>query len=183
MSTIGHVGPVRLLIADDDAAFRTLTVARAIDVARPRSLAVHEAENGAEATRIAVHRRPHIALLDVNMPRLGGIEAAITLRDLLPQLRLALYTADPRACRTRARDLRLPLFDKRDVQEAIGWVEAQVDACRASTPLQRHGLECSACGYGIARAVLPPRCPMCRREETWVDARRPVSGARAAAWL
>lgn len=165
------MGPVRLLIADDNEAFRTLTAARALDAAGTLALTVHEAEDGAEAMRIAVHRRPQIALLDVNMPRLGGVEAAIALRDLLPQLRLALYTADPRAHHARARDLRLPLFDKLALQDAIDWVEAQVEACRASTPLRRYGLECSACGYGIARAVSPARCPMCGREGTWVDGR------------
>lgn len=173
------MGPVRLLIADDDEVFRTLTAARALDAAGPLVLAVHEAEDGAEATRIAVHRRPQIALLDVNMPRLGGFEAAITVRDLLPELRLALYTADPDVHRARAHDARLPLFDKLELQAAIAWVEAQAEACRAHRPLQRHGLECAACGYGIARAVAPPRCPMCRREGTWVDGRRPAAVAHA----
>jgi rubrerythrin len=32
----------------------------------------------------------------------------------------------------------------------------------------RLGLTCSACGYGIARATPPERCPMCQREATWL---------------
>jgi rubrerythrin len=33
---------------------------------------------------------------------------------------------------------------------------------------QKLSLECSACGYGASRAEPPERCPMCRREGTWV---------------
>lgn len=171
--------PIRLLIADDDRAFRTLTAGLALEAGGGVPLAVHEADDGAEATRIALHRRLHVALLDVNMPRLDGIEAAIALRDVLPQLRVALYTADPRAHHGRARALRLPLFDKLELDDAVDWVTAQVRACASSEPQQRQGLECSACGYGIARAVGPPSCPMCRAEGTWVEARPPAADRRA----
>ena len=29
-------------------------------------------------------------------------------------------------------------------------------------------LECSACGYGIARSAPPERCPMCHSEDAWL---------------
>src|SRR5690242_3053036 len=95
-------GPqVQLLLADDDADMRSLLVASARD--RITSLAALEAQDGAEAVQIGLQQRPQIALLDVNMPKLGGIEAALTLRALHPQMRLALHTADPRTHRERAR--------------------------------------------------------------------------------
>jgi rubrerythrin len=32
---------------------------------------------------------------------------------------------------------------------------------------QKLSLECSACGYGIARAEPPERCPMCQAVDSW----------------
>lgn len=33
------------------------------------------------------------------------------------------------------------------------------------------GLECGMCGYGVARATPPERCPMCQRKGPWVRSR------------
>jgi hypothetical protein len=30
-------------------------------------------------------------------------------------------------------------------------------------------LECEICGYGIACATAPERCPMCQSEDAWID--------------
>jgi endogenous inhibitor of DNA gyrase (YacG/DUF329 family) len=35
-------------------------------------------------------------------------------------------------------------------------------------PDQKLSLECSTCGYGVARSTPPERCPMCRGEATWI---------------
>jgi hypothetical protein len=43
--------------------------------------------------------------LDINMARVGGIDAAIVFRGLLPQLRLALYSGDAGMHRERAEYL------------------------------------------------------------------------------
>jgi rubrerythrin len=32
----------------------------------------------------------------------------------------------------------------------------------------RVALACSVCGYGIALASPPDRCPMCQQEDTWI---------------
>ena len=58
----------------------------------------------------------------LNMPLVDGIEAAIVLRELLPQLRLALYSGDTDVHRERAHDLGLPLFDKSDLDRATQWI-------------------------------------------------------------
>jgi CheY-like chemotaxis protein len=75
---------VQLLLADDDAMLRSLVAARVRSTVT--ALAVLEAKDGAEAIQLGLQQRPQIALIDVNMPRVGGIEAAITLRDLQPQM-------------------------------------------------------------------------------------------------
>jgi CheY-like chemotaxis protein len=161
-----------LLLADDDAGVRSLVAARARETVE--ALAVLEAEDGREAMRIGLEQRPQIALLDVNMPGLGGVEVALELRELQPQMRLALQTADPLRHRDRARAYRLPLFDKLDLDRAVAWLEAQArwwtEAPLRPRRLQKLSLACSACGYGIARSTPPERCPLCQGEGTWIHA-------------
>ena len=89
-----------LLVADDEPSLRFLLASRARQAVD--SLVVLEAEDGAEAVQIGLRHRPALALLDVQMPRLGGIEAAATLRGLHPSIRVALCTPDPGAHRGRA---------------------------------------------------------------------------------
>jgi rubrerythrin len=41
---------------------------------------------------------------------------------------------------------------------------------------QKHSLECTVCGYGVARRVPPERCPMCQSRAAWThSAWRPFS--------
>jgi CheY-like chemotaxis protein len=163
---------VKLLLADDDARIRSLLASRARDTVE--AIAVLEAEDGAEAVRLGLRQQPQIALLDVNMPRLGGIEVALALRELQPRMRVALQTADPHAHRDLARAHRLPLFDKLELDRALSWLEVQVRSCADGRPSprtpQKRSLECSSCGYGIVSSTPPARCPMCQAEGAWIHA-------------
>lgn len=163
---------IQLLLAGGDTRMRSRLVSCARDAVE--AIAVLEAEDGAEAIQLGLQRRPQIALLDVAMPKVGGIEVAITLRGLQPEMRLALQTADPRAHRDLARAYRLPLFDKVELERALSWLEVQVQSCAADEPgprlPQKRSLECSSCGYGICRARAPERCPMCQAEGGWIHA-------------
>jgi CheY-like chemotaxis protein len=115
--------PVGLLIADDDAGARSLLAGRTRETVE--RVAVSEATDGAEAIRVALQQRPRIALLDCELPLLGGIGVALVLRELLPGLRVALQTADPAAHSDRARELCLPLFDKVELGHALRWLDRQ----------------------------------------------------------
>jgi CheY-like chemotaxis protein len=132
-------GPIGLLIADDDAALRSLVAAHALEAVE--ALAVYEAADGAEAIQLGLQRRPQLALLDVSKPRLGGFEVALVLRELLPGLRLALHTGDPAAHSDSARELCLPLFDKLESGHVLRWLENQARHWSA-WPL--HGLDAAA---------------------------------------
>src|SRR5919106_2040434 len=140
--------PIRILVADDDAAARSLLGACAREIGG--EIAVLEAEDGAEAVQLGLQERPEIALLDVNMPRLGGIETAMTLRELQPRMRIALQTGDPRTHRERARQELLPLFGKLELDDTLTWLHAQVQWVTQSEPEPRvsrkHSLRCGACG-------------------------------------
>lgn len=162
--------PVRLLVAGDDQLARSLLAPGARQIVG--EIAVLEAADGAEAIQLGLQQRPEIALLDVHMPRLGGIEAAITLRDLLPRMRLALQSRDPLVHRDRAREHRLPLFGKLELDRTLAWLRAQVESFGELQPeraAQKRSLVCDECGYGILRATPPGWCPMCGAENAWVD--------------
>jgi CheY-like chemotaxis protein len=160
---------VALLLADDEPSVRTAFAARANRAIE--RLTVLEAADGAQAVRIGVQQRPCLALLDIQMPCLGGIEAALTLRELDPDIALALYSADPAVHRKRAREEGFPVFHKLDLEEPLQWLKLQVrtllEPPRAR--LQRHAFECSVCRYGAVRPAPPERCPMCQREGTWTE--------------
>ena len=114
---------MRILIADDEASFRTLLALKLRDSIA--GVEVIEAIDGAEAVQLGLQQHPRIALLDVSMPRLGGVDAALTLRNLQPAMEIALQSGDAEEHRVRATDLGLPLFDKRDLEKPLAWIEAR----------------------------------------------------------
>jgi CheY-like chemotaxis protein len=52
---------------------------------------------GAEAIAAAQTFRPELAVLDLNLPVLGGLEAAVQIRRFDPQMRLVALSADARS--------------------------------------------------------------------------------------
>lgn len=168
---------VQLLVADDDALTRSWFALWAREAGG--GIVVLEAEDGAEAIQLGLQQNPDVALLDINMPRLGGIEAAVTLRQLQPRMRLGLHTGDPRTHQERANEQGLPLFSKLELERTLAWLRAQVQWC-IETGLEpevqnKRSFVCGACGYGALRVGAPERCPMCQAENAWVPApwRRP----------
>lgn len=164
--------PLRLLVADDDPLERSLLASFARETVG--EIVVLQAEDGAEAIQIGLQNRPEIGLLDVNMPRLGGIEAALTLRELQPGMRLALQTGDPLTHRERAREERLPLFGKLELDHTLAWLRAQAEWLVRTDPEpmapRKRTLVCAACGYGILRPTPPEQCPMCQAQNAWIPA-------------
>jgi CheY-like chemotaxis protein len=124
---------IRILIADDEASFRSLLATQLRDSFA--DVEVLEASDGAEAVQLGLQQDPRIALLDVSMPRLGGVEAALALRSLRPAMEIALQSGDAEAHRERATDLGLPLFDKRDPEQPLAWIEARARTDRARPPI------------------------------------------------
>jgi two-component system response regulator DesR len=164
-----------LLLADDDDGVRALlgSVLRAVDGVA----VVLEARDGAEALELASERVFDVAVLDLNMPRVDGIEAAGALRSLQPSLLIALHSSDPELLRRRAAGLELPLFDKVELDGLVDWVERAAregravggrTAAVASMP-PNADLCCARCGYGIVRRTAPGHCPMCGGESDWAE--------------
>ncbi|MCS7475297.1 response regulator [Umezawaea endophytica] len=82
--------PVRILLADDHALVRRGV--RLILDNEPDLTVVGEAGDGAEAISMARAERPDLAILDIAMPRLTGLQAARELSRLMPDLRILILT-------------------------------------------------------------------------------------------
>ncbi|HSC49875.1 MAG TPA: response regulator transcription factor [Gaiellaceae bacterium] len=85
----------RILIADDHAIVRS-GLRRVLDT-KPDLEVVAEAEDGAEAVEKALREDVHLAILDVAMPRLTGIQAAAELHRRKPELKtliLSMYDSE-----------------------------------------------------------------------------------------
>jgi CheY-like chemotaxis protein len=66
-----------VLIVDDDQFIRKLIATTLEDVSE---FELHEAADGVEAVEVARRERPSLVFLDVDMPRLNGIDACRRLR-------------------------------------------------------------------------------------------------------
>ncbi|MBM7567562.1 response regulator [Paenibacillus sacheonensis] len=82
----------RLLIADDEALERE-GLEWIVNRMLPDTFEILHAENGRRAIEQAEERRPHIVLMDVQMPGIQGLEALREIRALLPGVKLVLVTA------------------------------------------------------------------------------------------
>jgi DNA-binding NarL/FixJ family response regulator len=80
----------RILVADDHPIVRS-GLKTVLD-AQPDLEVVAEASDGAEAVRKALSSDAHLAILDVAMPKLTGIQAAAELHKRKPELKLLMLS-------------------------------------------------------------------------------------------
>jgi two-component system NarL family response regulator len=86
----GTGDPIRVLVVDDHALFR-----RGLEMVlqqEPDIDVVGEAEDGAEAIQKAVETTPDIVLMDVRMPKRGGIDATMAIKDSVPSTKIIMLT-------------------------------------------------------------------------------------------
>ncbi len=85
------MSPIRLILADDHVMLRQGTLAM---LARESDLTVvGEANDGAEAVRLAETLRPDVVVMDVRMPGMNGIEATRQIRNRWPSVQVLVLTA------------------------------------------------------------------------------------------
>ena len=82
--------PIRIVLADDHAMIRQglklILVTEGFEV-------VGEASNGLEAVNLCERLRQGVAILDISMPLLNGLDAAREILKLHPQTKIILLTA------------------------------------------------------------------------------------------
>jgi two-component system, NarL family, response regulator len=81
---------IRVLIADDHPIVRH-GLARMIDLTDGMEV-VAEAETGVEAVRLFRQHQPDVALIDLRMPEMNGVDAIIAIREEFPNAQIAILT-------------------------------------------------------------------------------------------
>jgi CheY-like chemotaxis protein len=163
-----------ILIADDDPSMRFLLALELRNTIA--GVEILQAADGTDAVELGLRHHPHIALLDVCMPRLSGIEAAWILRKAQPEMKVALQSGDAAEHRDDAVVVGIQLCDKHDLEQQLAWIKASTSAAfppAARLPMaERAGStreqRCSRCSYRISSRTTPPRCPMCQTSNPWI---------------
>ena len=102
---------IRVLLVDDHTVVRECLAAALGSSSDVR--VVGEAGDGITAIELAMSLRPDVAVIDITMPGLSGVEVARRLHANLPQTRVLVLTMHERRCWrrksvTRARHPRVP---------------------------------------------------------------------------
>jgi DNA-binding NarL/FixJ family response regulator len=82
--------PIRILLVDDDAFF--LNSLEALLTVEPGLEIVGKAASGQEALAVAALAEPDVAVIDVLMPTMSGIECARLLQERHPKARVILIS-------------------------------------------------------------------------------------------
>ncbi|MBM2832484.1 MAG: two component transcriptional regulator, LuxR family [Dehalococcoidia bacterium] len=82
---------IRVLLADDHNVLREGM--RSLLLQEKDMLVVGEASNGAEAVKLAADLTPDVALMDIVMPELNGIEATKQIKKISPTTAVLILTA------------------------------------------------------------------------------------------
>jgi DNA-binding NarL/FixJ family response regulator len=84
------MSPLRLLLADDHTLVRAGL--RALLDGMDGVSVVAEADNGEQAVALALEHAPDVALLDITMPGINGLQAAERILAQLPQTRVIILS-------------------------------------------------------------------------------------------
>lgn len=82
---------IRVLLADDHAVVRQ-GIRRFLEEADDIEV-VAEAGDGREAVRLVEEHQPDVAVLDIRMPEVTGVEATRRIRERFPHVRVLILTA------------------------------------------------------------------------------------------
>jgi NarL family two-component system response regulator LiaR len=83
--------PIRVLLVDDHAVVRKGL--KALFEREPGIEVAGEAEDGEQAVRMVDRLRPDVILMDLEMPRMGGVEASGRISDVYPDTKIVVLTS------------------------------------------------------------------------------------------
>jgi two-component system response regulator NreC len=84
------VPQIRILLADDHTIIRSGL--KLLLEQQPDFKVIAEAKDGREAVQLATAHRPNVAVLDIGMPQLNGIEAARQILAAAPETRVVILS-------------------------------------------------------------------------------------------
>lgn len=82
--------PLKILLVDDEAYFR-LFVGKVMH--QSLHCTVEEARDGQEAINHCQNSNPDLIIMDINMPRMNGVQALISIRALKPNTPIIMLTS------------------------------------------------------------------------------------------
>lgn len=85
-----NAGPKRVMLVDDHTVVRRGI--RSLIESVPGWIVCAEASDGHEAVRIAAEANPDIVVMDISMPKIGGVDATLQLRKVLPSVEVLILT-------------------------------------------------------------------------------------------
>jgi DNA-binding NarL/FixJ family response regulator len=159
-------GAIRVVIADDQTLVREglslmLGLLEGIDV-------VGVAEDGEQAVALVLSEHPDVALLDLRMPRVDGVEAARRIRAQAPLVEVVVLTtyADDEsvvsALRAGARGYLTKDASSEEIERAIR--DAVCGRTRLDPAVQERLVEMVTSGPATQPAAAPPGGPLTERE-------------------
>ena len=155
---------LRVLIADDERPARRFLANLLADCAEVE--VVGEASNGQEAVDLIEHLKPDLALLDLQMPELGGLDAArMVAAGALPAIVFVTafdqYAVE--AFELNAVDYLLKPVERDRLRAAVDRARERL---RAAAPERARTLSAAATAFDAAtRRAFLDRIPVRRRDE------------------
>jgi DNA-binding NarL/FixJ family response regulator len=155
---------IRVMLADDHATVRE---ALAVLVnSQPDMEVIAQAGNGDEAVERAREARPDVAVLDVSMPAMNGLEVTTVLRDALPATRILMLTRHgeyhhvQELLRAGANGYVLKQSSSDELLQAIRVVasgKSFLDPLVAGQIAQHYAADAEMRPHGVIREELSPR--------------------------
>lgn len=144
---------IRILIAEDMHLLREALVG--LLSTEPDMVVVAQVADGARIVPSAVEHEPDVAIIDIGLPGLDGVEAAIALRAALPACRVVILTA-----------LTAPGQLRRALQAQVaGFLPKDVRAAELTAAIRTVAAGGRVLDSGIAMAALDtPASPLTQRE-------------------
>jgi DNA-binding NarL/FixJ family response regulator len=155
---------IRVMLADDHAAVRE---ALAVLVnSQPDMEVIAQAGDGDEAVERARETHPDVAVLDISMPAMNGLEVTTVLRDAIPATRILMLTRHgeyrhvQELLRAGANGYVLKQSSSDDLLQAIRVVASGknfLDPLVTTQITQHYAADADAHAQGVIREELSPR--------------------------
>lgn len=137
-----------ILIVDDHPAWRLVMRSQLSQLLGVEHIL--EADNGQSAIEAVRKYKPDLVILDLDIPRIGGLDVATRVRDIYPQVRVLVVTAlDPAVFVSRAWQAGVQGFVSKteDVRDILRSVESVLAGCTVfPAQTRRSALGPALCG-------------------------------------